>query len=331
MKKSISVLLSVILLLTLSFPALAKTQYLYPSSVINRSDFSVVAHRGLNSLAPENTLAAFELAGQYGFWGCEFDIYPTTDGYWAVMHDPTVDRMTNGSGAIMNMTFKELQKLRIDRGTNIKKYPDERIPELSQVLDICSKYGMHPVIEIKGGNAEEIKTLCSQLLKREDSNSFIFTSFSSETLKTVRSEMKKARIWLLAFGVSDFDIALCKAYGFECLDTNYALTTQSDVEKIRSNGLVSGVWTLDSAADMERFYSYGTRIATTNGVLPISKPQTTSPPVTSPQTTSPQTTSPQTTSPQGDLSQHLSQENKVMLKIVYSEAEKLVGLYRKMF
>ena len=53
---------------------------------------------------PENTLPSFRLAAENGFWGAECDTSPTADGVWIVMHDDTVDRMTDGTGAVSEMT-----------------------------------------------------------------------------------------------------------------------------------------------------------------------------------------------------------------------------------
>lgn len=347
MKKTTSILTAIVIFFSLSLTVFAKTYYLYPSKVINdRADFHVIAHRGLNSLAPENTLSAFRLAGEYGFWGCEFDIYPTRDGQWFVMHDPTIDRMTNGSGAISDMTSGELLKFRIDAGTNIKKYQGEKIPELSQVLDICREYAMHPVIEIKGGTDSQIKELCNYLKTRKENKDFIITSFSAECLRAVRNNMKSVRMWELCFAVTDVDIAFCKTYKIECIDSNLALTTQAEIDKVRSSGLISGVWTADTTAAMEKLYSMGVRYVTTNNVLPIVSPQTTKPQATQvsqtnpPQTTKPAqtlshtsqgTTVPHTQQGEATINEFLSDENKAMLEIVYNESKAAIRLYKILF
>lgn len=286
MKKSKAIILSLIIFFSLSFSVFARTYYLYPSNVIkNKNSLQLVAHRGLNSLAPENSLAAFRLAGEHGFPYCEFDIYPTTDGRWAVMHDSTIDRMTNGSGNIIKMSYSELLTFTIDSGTNVKKYSSEKIPELSQVLDICRDYSVSPVIEIKGGSTKQLKALCSYLSGRNEKNSFVVASFSAETLKTVREYMPSVRIWLLTFAVNDYDITLCKKYGFECLDSSASLTGEDDVKKVTGSGLKSGVWSVDSVSGIEKFYSLGVRYVTTNKVLPLSAPAAESTSKASPPTT----------------------------------------------
>jgi glycerophosphoryl diester phosphodiesterase len=69
------------------------------------------AHRGGSLLAPENTLVAFEKGASYGANCLELDIQTTSDGELVVIHDPTVDRTTNGSGSVASFSLAELQKL----------------------------------------------------------------------------------------------------------------------------------------------------------------------------------------------------------------------------
>src|SRR5919107_1144475 len=100
-----------------------------------------LAHRGASGLAPENTLEAFRLAVQSGAGGLELDVHLTRDGHIVVIHDPTLDRTTNTSGAVAGMTLDELREA--DAGYNFS--PDGgdthpyrglelRIPTLAEVL-----------------------------------------------------------------------------------------------------------------------------------------------------------------------------------------------------
>ena len=81
------------------------TQHLSPQ------DFLVIAHRGASSYAPENTIAAFDLALQMGARHLELDVHLTRDDYLVVIHDDTVDRTTNGAGPVASQTLAALQAL----------------------------------------------------------------------------------------------------------------------------------------------------------------------------------------------------------------------------
>jgi glycerophosphoryl diester phosphodiesterase len=95
----------------------------------------VCAHRGACSSHPENTLAAFREAIRLGVHQIEFDIRLTKDGQCVLMHDPTVDRTTNGQGKLADLTLEEVRRL--DAG--IKKAPcfaGERVPTLREALSV---------------------------------------------------------------------------------------------------------------------------------------------------------------------------------------------------
>ncbi len=93
----------------------------------------VVAHRGASTEQPENTLAAFEAAVEAGAGAVEFDVRVTADGHAVVMHDATVDRTTNGTGLVGEMTLVELQRLRIEAATGT-----EPVPTLDEALRLLS-------------------------------------------------------------------------------------------------------------------------------------------------------------------------------------------------
>ena len=100
-------------------------------------------------MAPENSLPAFRLAGELGYWGAECDVSVTKDGFLVLMHDSTVNRTTNGRGLVNSFTLEEIRKLKIDVGANVRYYTDLQVPTLEEFLQICKEYGMTPVIELK--------------------------------------------------------------------------------------------------------------------------------------------------------------------------------------
>ena len=99
MKKAISVLLTVLLLLGLSVPAFAAS--VYESYRIPAGSVRMIAHMGYSAVAPANTLPSYIAAGESNFWGAECDIQRTADGVWILMHNDTVDAMTDGTGPVI--------------------------------------------------------------------------------------------------------------------------------------------------------------------------------------------------------------------------------------
>jgi glycerophosphoryl diester phosphodiesterase len=110
----------------------------------------IIAHRGASRQAPENTMPAFIKAIELGAGGIELDVHLSSDGRLVVIHDEQVDRTSNGTGFVRDMSFSELKEL--DFGSWFStKYKDERIPELEEVLKLIEKWDGLLNIEIKNG------------------------------------------------------------------------------------------------------------------------------------------------------------------------------------
>ena len=94
----------------------------------------VIAHRGASAYAPENTLAAFRLAAEQGADAVELDAKLSADGQVVVIHDPTVERTTNGSGEVRQLSLAQIKSL--DAGGFLSpQFAGEPIPTLAEVFD----------------------------------------------------------------------------------------------------------------------------------------------------------------------------------------------------
>ncbi|NKB69190.1 MAG: glycerophosphodiester phosphodiesterase [Candidatus Latescibacteria bacterium] len=108
-----------------------------------------IAHRGASGqgLAPENTLAALELAIEIGVDVLEIDVQASRDGQIIVLHDPTLDRTSNGTGPVLDHSLEELRAL--DAGSwHGADFPGERVPILEEVLELARHRAL-VLIEIK--------------------------------------------------------------------------------------------------------------------------------------------------------------------------------------
>lgn len=98
----------------------------------------IIAYRGDKTHAPENTLAAFKLAAEYGADAIEFDLKLTSDGKVFVLHDQTVNQTINGKGKISQILFAAARAL--DAGAWFsEKFRGERIPTLDEVLETVGR------------------------------------------------------------------------------------------------------------------------------------------------------------------------------------------------
>jgi glycerophosphoryl diester phosphodiesterase len=101
-----------------------------------RHNFTVVSHRGDHTHAPENTLAAYANAIAAGADYVEIDLRTTADSQLIIMHDASVNRMTNDSGLIRNITWQKLHTLKV-RDRAHPEWGEHEIPLFTQVLDLC--------------------------------------------------------------------------------------------------------------------------------------------------------------------------------------------------
>jgi glycerophosphoryl diester phosphodiesterase len=147
----------------------------------------ILAHRGCRAQAPENTMMAFNLALEQGAQAIETDLRITRDRVIACIHDATVDRTTDGSGRVDQMTWDEIRRLRA-RGNNDAMYPEARVPSLVEVLEALAErtylaLELKAPVFIKPADAELLlKTLddCKAL------DRVMVLSFSREALQCVR-------------------------------------------------------------------------------------------------------------------------------------------------
>ncbi len=148
------------------------------------------AHRGGGSLAPENTLAGMKMAQHYLYAAVEFDVKLSADGIAMLMHDDTLTRTTNGTGAFKDKTAAELEKL--DAGSWLNtQFAGEKIPRFSAAMHYLHSQGMNVNIEIKPCTGREVETgqriaeLAGELT-REHVVKPILTSFSVAALRAAR-------------------------------------------------------------------------------------------------------------------------------------------------
>ena len=117
----------------------------------------IIAHRGGGTLAPENTLAGMRKAKELGFAGVEFDVMLAADATPILMHDQTLERTTDGRGAIAAAAYRDLLKL--DAGSWYSpRHAGEPVPSLERAGRLCIELGLWANVEIKPSKGYEIET-----------------------------------------------------------------------------------------------------------------------------------------------------------------------------
>ena len=235
-------------------------------TVISTSDnVTLVAHRGMRSVAPENTTASFTEAGKHGYWGAECDVYRTKDGVWIISHDSHTYRMMDKSAFIEKKTYEELIDMNVDNGVNIDKYEDLKICSLEEYLDICKKYNMTPVIELKGKNNTEYYSEIVELANQFEVNP-VYISFHIENLQTMR-RLTQCKMYYLVQKISEDDIQDAKSIENCGIDFNgnKDKNFKSDIiKKCQDAGLELGAWTINEEDALQKLEQYGITLITTD-------------------------------------------------------------------
>lgn len=139
---------------------------LFGQETATKSRTLIVAHRGLLKHAPENTLANFRACLELRI-GFEVDVRRSKDGTLVCVHDDTVDRTTNGLGAVSSLTLAELKKL--DAGAWFSPaFAGERIPTFDEVLDVIKTHGHDPVLIAIDLKAQDIEADCVKAAKTRE-------------------------------------------------------------------------------------------------------------------------------------------------------------------
>lgn len=233
----------------------------------------VFAHRGGGGLFPENTLEAFKHSAELGVDVLELDIHGTADGKLVVMHDRTVDRTTDGSGKVSEMTLEQLKKL--DAGYKFtndggKTFPFRgkgiTIPTLEEIFAAFPAMTFN--VEPKQQTPSITQPLCGILRERKVTGNVIVGSFRQEVLDEFRAECAEVATSASPSEVSKFlamyKTGLAESYTppMQALqvpeNVGYLNVVSKDfVEAAHKLNLKVHVWTVNKPEDMQRLLEMG--------------------------------------------------------------------------
>ena len=206
----------------------------------------VVAHRGGSELAPENTLPAFQLAYEIGTHMVETDVHETKDGKLVCIHDYDVDRTTNGTGAIADLTYREIRDL--DAGNGAK------IPTLAEVLDFV-RGKMNFNIELKVTEIE--KEVLAAVKQRDMISDVTISSFLHGTLISMKSLEASISTAVLTTKVPDQIISYVIEHEANALNPDYKNIRSEIIAEAHSNKIQVFPWTVNDSKNMQTLYEMG--------------------------------------------------------------------------
>lgn len=222
-----------------------------------------IAHRGYSNTAPENTLPAYILAKEKGFSYVECDVAFTKDGVAVLLHDATIDRTSNGSGNISELTYEEL--LQYDFGSwKGSKYAGTKIPSFEEFITLCKELGLHPYIEIKNDatyTQEQVSSLVNIVEKYGMEDSCTWISFNITYLEYVKNVDDTARLGYVSSknvtqSLINPVLALQTGKNEVFLDISYNMLNETNVMLAIQNGLALETWTVDNTNDIKQRPKY---------------------------------------------------------------------------
>ena len=228
----------------------------------------VAAHRGGAALWPENSLLAFRSALALGVDALELDLHLTADGEVVVLHDPSLDRTSTGTGAVRDLKLADLAAVRLK--TREGAVTAERVPTFAQVLDLVAPTSAELLPEIKvdanrqryDGIEEKVLALIRARGLRSRTT---IQAFQVETIRRLRELEPKARTMLLvARGDVERDrarpaeaVRRARELGATDLGMNHRLIDADVMAAARAAGIRVAAWTVNEEADMRRMVDLG--------------------------------------------------------------------------
>ena len=185
MKKGIRII-SVLLVIVLVWTIASLGRGVFTAKRSSTENLTITGHRGGALLGAENSLECIRKGLEAGVSSIEIDVHITADGHIVVCHDPTVDRTTNGSGEINEMTIKQIKELRLLENDAIT---DLQIPTLEQVLEVIDGRA-ELLLEIKrsSGNDKGIEQPVLDILREHDALKYtVIQSFDDCVLETLHA------------------------------------------------------------------------------------------------------------------------------------------------
>ena len=213
-------------------------------------DFLLISHRGASRYEPENTLRSFRRAIEMGSGVIELDVRRTLDGHLVVIHDRTVNRTTDGKGAVSGKTLSELRSLDAGKG--------ERIPTLEEVMgNFSGQCGFVIELKEKGTEKQTVSLIKAHGLIKD----VVVVSFLKDCLREVKTLCPDVITGLITvFGIGCVRSALL--LGCRVVATTHHFMTRRLVSDAQRNGLLVCCWTVNDTKRGEKLAAIGV-----NGVI----------------------------------------------------------------
>ncbi|MGG3451160.1 glycerophosphodiester phosphodiesterase [Domibacillus aminovorans] len=220
---------------------------------------AIFAHRGASGTHPENTMAAFEAAVRLDADGIELDVQMTKDGEIVIIHDETVNRTTNGKGAIERMTYAEIAEL--DAGSWFHpKFAGEKILTLDEFLTWATGNTMQINIELKT-NKVPYYGIEQKVLELIDIYNMrgrvIISSFNSESVGRVIELDPYIAVAGLVWRIPREAVRAAKKLGLTALHTQIPFALSEYGKEAINSGMLLRLYTINDVKEWNRVKGSG--------------------------------------------------------------------------
>ncbi|CAM4072837.1 hypothetical protein BAMA_01650 [Bacillus manliponensis] len=226
----------------------------------------IFAHRGVKSTHPENTMIAFQEAERVGAHGIELDVHLSKDGEIIVIHDETVDRTTNGTGLVCELTTDELQAL--DAGSyKDSSFDEAQIPTLREVFIWLSTTNLQLNIELKTdviryvGLEEKVVDLVREF---HFADRIVFSSFNHDSVQVLAELAPEIPRAILYDEPLAYPMKEAKEREATGLHPNFTLLTKEFVREAQKQGFVFRPYTINEYDDLRKMIDYGVDVIITD-------------------------------------------------------------------
>ena len=210
----------------------------------------IIGHRGAMGHVTENTIPSIKKAIELGVDGIEIDVFKCKSGEIVVFHDKKLDRLTNSSGYIEDLSYDSINKIKV-----MGKY---RIPQLIEVIDILPNE-IFLNIELKGEEtAKKVNEIITEFINRTESklDRFIISSFNWKELEKFRLFNSKIPIAVLTDTSPLNAISVAKKLNAVAINPNYKLLNKNTVNEIKKEELKIFPYTVNSLNDIDKMKTF---------------------------------------------------------------------------
>lgn len=227
---------------------------------------NIIAHRGMSTLFPENTLASFNALKEYKVNWLETDVGITKDEHVVILHDDYLDRTTNGIGALTEIDYGELRKLSAGSWFE-SKYESEIIPSLSELVTFINESKINLNLELKAVIGPQANYLADSLIKQvanalNQIDSSIRVTISSFNpimlmkLKNIRPQTEVAVLFEDHTFYEDWTLIM-QSLDSKIIHPQNEHLTRSTVAEMKDYGYEVNVWTVDKIDRANELFNWG--------------------------------------------------------------------------